>query len=318
MRSADFVQDTTVSIAGTSGNGAITLTAIAGSPRLSTALGTALRMIRYVIEDTPGNRFEQGLGTIANNVLTRVRPQVTWDGTTWKDGSANAPVVALPFGATPTSGSIVVRLAPTSEDKAPVINVRQVTLAADPNWRDFRVSESFPVGGYSGQALAANMEYYSLYLLQTPGLLTGAQFEVTVAVAASSMKWALYELNLSGLVGAKICDFNTIDTTVTGVKSDTAIATWSPAYGVWLTPGWYVIGFIPSHAIAINGRVTSTGASTSPWSAPNGYGYGLVITHAGSFAAGLAADASTASAAGTLIGNNQVPQSPALGLRIVA
>ena len=71
MRSADYVEETTTSIAGTSGDGAVTLTAVTSKPRLSTVFGTQATTIRYVIEDTSSKKFEQGLGSVSSNVLTR-------------------------------------------------------------------------------------------------------------------------------------------------------------------------------------------------------------------------------------------------------
>jgi hypothetical protein len=319
MRAADFVQETTTSIAGTSGDGAITLTQITGKPRFSTALGTAKTTVRYVIEDTAGTKLEQGIGYVTSNVLTRSRPQVTWDGTTWKDGSAAAAAVALQFGSTPTSGNIIVRMAATAEVAAPVTHVRQTTLAADANWRDYRVSDHNLSGGTTAQALTAAMEYYSLYRLDCAGLLAGMQFEVTTAVAASAMKVALYSLGSDGLPGAKIVDFNTLTTATTGIKTDTTISTWTPANSVFLTPGWYAIGFLPSHAISISGRAGNGVAPTAnPWGLVNQYGHGSVISHAGTYATGLAADAGTAAAAGNLLSNSSAPQTPYIGLKVTA
>ena len=108
MRAANFIEETTTSIAGTNGDGAVTLSQITSRPRFSTVLGTQNTTVRYVIEDTVIFKYESGIGHVSSNVLTRTKPQVTWDGTTYTD----VGTTALQFGSSPTSGNIRVRMAP--------------------------------------------------------------------------------------------------------------------------------------------------------------------------------------------------------------
>lgn len=297
MQSADYVAETTTSIAGTSGDGAVTLTAITNRPRLSTVFGTTKRWVRYVIEDTVNHKFEQGIGSVTSNVLTRTRPQVTWDGTTWSD---KAPA-ALQFGSSPTSGNIVIRLAATAEGTPAVIDARQASVAGDSNWRDYRFSAHCDgaMPAYSSMALTADREYYFAHRLDTPGLLSGLQLEVTTLVASSNLKWALYDVGSDGLPGSKIVDGNIIDTSTTGFKADTTKSTWTPSNGIWLNPGWYCIGILPSAAISVR-SANYKGGQTPFGLSSISYGHGDCIFASGSYATGLPADASAHAAGGTM------------------
>jgi hypothetical protein len=282
MRSADYVQETTTSIAGSSGNGAVTLTQITSVPRFSTVFGTSARAVRYVIEDTISKKMETGIGSVASNELTRTKPQVTWDGTTWND---QAPT-AIQFGATPTSGDVVVRLAPTAEANGVTMHAIQSSITTDSNWRDYKVSGHLGLHGTSGTPiLTASREYYQCYRLDFAGLLSGMKFEVTTLVAASSMSVALYEMGTNGLPGGKIVGFNNQSTASTGFKTDTTTGTWAPAGKIWLTPGWYVIGFIASHSIGV--RSSNLGSTQSVQPTPygkgsNSYGFADTVYAAGS------------------------------------
>ena len=313
MLAADFIEETTTSIAGTSGNGAVTMTAIAGKPRFQTALGTGKRWIRYVIEDTVNNKFEQGLGYVTAGVLTRNRPQVTWDGTTWSD-KAPAP---LAFGATPTSGDIRVRIAPTVEGSAPTIHARQTSVAGDSNYRDYRFSGHLDGTMQSTvvATLTAERLYSTAFLLTTAGLLSGLRIEVTNAIASSGIKWALSDIGADGLPGAKIIDGNVIDSSSTGFKTDTTVGTWSPANGVWLPPGWYALTILPSHAVGI--RTANLRGAETPfglWSIS--YGNGEMIYAAGNYASGIPADLSSAMAGGTLHPKNSSESYQLIGLKV--
>lgn len=314
MLAADFIEETTTSIAGTSGNGAVTMTAITNIPRFQTAFGTGKRWIRYVIEDTVNNKFEQGLGYVTAGVLTRNRPQVTWDGTTWND-KAPAP---LAFGSTPTSGDIRIRLAPTVEATAPTIHALQSSVSGDATWRDYRFSGHLngTMAAAVGSTLVADRLYSTAYRLDNPGLLSGIRCEVTTAVAASGLKWALSDIGSDGLPGAKIMDGNVIDTSTTGVKTDSTVATWTPANGVWLPPGWYALTIIANTAIAIS-TCNSKGSQTPFGLSSLAYGNGEMIYAAGSYASGIPADLSSTMAGGTLHPKNSNASYQLLGLKVV-
>jgi len=310
MRAANYVEETTTSIAGTSGNGAVALTAIASTPRFSTVFGSQATTVRYVIEDTVGKKFETGIGSVASNVLTRTKVQLTWDGTTYDDTTPSA----IAFGSTPTSGNIRVRISATAEIVAPVIPSVNTTIAGDSNWRDYPITNIADwTGAGTGEALTADREYYTCYRLDSAGLLSGIQFEVTTAQASSNMKTALYSVGSNGLPGAKIVDFNVLATTTTGFDTDTTTGTWSPAGTPWLTPGWYYIGFINSHAVAIRGQTSiESRVGRTPLGRHSSYGYGNTVFVAGSYATGLPASPAPT----TLISASNLLSVPWIGLKV--
>jgi hypothetical protein len=312
MRSADYVEMTTTSIAG-SGAGAVTCTQITNLPTFTLVFGSQNTTCRYVIEDTVNKKFETGIGAVAANVLTRTKPQITWDGTTW---SALNPS-ALTFTGSPTSGDIKIRLSATAETSVGAMPMLQSTVAGDSIWRDYPVSHNNPFSnGGSGVALTADREYYSPYYIQTPGVLTAAQFEVITSVASSNLKWALYACGSDGLPGAKVVDFVTTSTASTGVKTDTATASWTPAGKVHLAPGWYYIGFISGHAISLRFASGGNGVvQTNPLGRKDGYGYGSNIYVAGSYTTGLPATPSLGSA--TMSGSSSSGV-VFIGLKVVA
>lgn len=311
MRAADYVEMTTTSIAGSSGDGAVTCTAITSVPTFTIVFGSQATTCHYVIEDTVNKKFERGIGSVASNVLTRTKVQITWDGTTLDDSSPSA----LQFGSSPTSGNIKIRMAPLVSAISPWRGGVNRTIAGDSNWRDYPLSHGYSWGG-NGNAvtLTADREYYSYYLLARGGLLEGAQFEVTTAVASSNLKWALYSIGSGGLPDQKIVDFVTTATTSTGIKTDTATGSWSPAGAVYLPPGEYAVGFISSHAIGMrwtNG--TNTSLPTS-FGRNGAYGYGDVVYVAGSYSTGLPSAPSLGS--GTMINPGVTGSRVWIGLKV--
>lgn len=289
MRSANYVEMTTTSIAGTLGDGAVTCTQITSIPTFSLVFGTQATTMRYVIEDTINKKFETGIGSVAANVLTRTRPQITWDGTTYDDSTPSP----LQFGATPTTGNIKIRMAATSEDRGANLPGTNSTVAGDASWRDYPISAATEwANGGAGYTLTVDRELYEPYYLPIAGLLGGYQFDVTTAVAASNLKSALYSCASDGLPGAKIVDFVTTATSSTGLKTDTATGSWTPAGPIWLTPGWYYMGVITGNAIAL--RASPNGAAISqalrnPLGRKDGYGWGTGVYVAGSYASNLPA-----------------------------
>lgn len=311
MRSADFVEMTTTSIAA-SGAGAVTCTQIANTPTFTIALGSAAATIRYVIEDTVNKKWEVGIGSVAANVLTRTRPQVTWDGTTLDDSTPTA----LTFTGSPTSGDIKIRLAPTAESSPASMPALQTVITGDSTWGSYPWSRIEYQGGNGATlTLTADRECYLAYHLPHAGLLTGAQFKVDTAVASSNLKWALYAIGYDGMPGQKIVDFVTTATTTTGVKTDTATGSWTPAQPVWLTPGWYSIGFISGHAIGIACGGSDSIIQMSPWGRKDAYGYPSYIYVAGSYSTGLPAIPSLGSGSSNSQGTKRLPW---IGLRVVA
>ncbi|SNT29246.1 hypothetical protein SAMN06265795_12261 [Noviherbaspirillum humi] len=292
MRAGNYVEETTTAIAGASGNGAVTLTAIANTPRFSTVLGTGATTVRYVIEDTVNKKFESGIGTVAANVLTRSRPQITWDGATYKDASSS--VAALAFGSTPASGNIKIRMAPLAEIAGALKPGRQQITDADNLWALYPISEHMQAGSNgSARTFYPNIEYYAGYKMSTAGLLTGIRIDLRTTSGAGTLKWALYDVGHNGLPNNKLVTFNNVNLSATGLKTDTAVASWAPANGIWLPPGWYVIGMICDVQIDLGGNTNNI---DSLYCRSNGYGYGDTLRVAGSFASGLPATPSLSGA----------------------
>jgi hypothetical protein len=287
MLSANYTKSTTTSIAGASGNGAVTLTQITGYPLFSSALGSTKRFVRYEIEDTVNHKLEVGIGSVASDVLTRTTPQMTWDGTTFTDIAPSA----LAFGSSPASGNIVISLGPTAEQGSPLlIDVRQATIAGDANWRDYPISAQIDfTGNGSGGALTQDRENYAAYELITPGVLAGFQCQVSTNVAASHVKWALYDVGTDGLPGQKLIDGNLIDSGSTGIKTDTTTGTWTITGTRKLEPGWYYVGLIASAAVSLNGTGGATSRYPTPLGRKDGYGYGQTCWVAGNYTTGLPA-----------------------------
>lgn len=291
MRAGNYVEETTTSIAGTLGDGAVTLTQITNTPRFSTVFGTQNTTCRYVIEDTVNKKFETGIGHVSSNVLTRTQPQVTWTGSTYTDNGATA----LQFGATPTSGDIKIRMSPTAEVSFQTIPAIQSVVSSGGTWDIYRLSAHYQGmgNGGSGAALTANREYYSAYRLDGGGVLSGAQFDVQTGVSGN-LKWALYSCASTGLPGAKIVDFVTTSTTASGVKTDTATGSWSPAGKVRLVPGWYYIGHISDATASLRGTAGNASgfvgvAGQTPVGRPGNYGHSSRIYVAGNYTTGLPA-----------------------------
>lgn len=310
MRAANYVEETTTSIAGTSGDGAVTLSQITNVPRFSTVLGTQNTTVRYIIEDTVNKKFECGIGNVSSNVLTRTQPQVTWTGTTYTDNGATA----LQFGSSPTSGDIKIRMAPLAEDSFRGFS-RVQSVATGDAWRDYRFSDHFGpfAGNGTGGTFTADREYYFPYKINNGGVLSGAQFHVSTAVTSSNMKWALYCCGDVGLPSTKIVDFTTTSTATTGVKTDTATGSWNPAGKVRLTPGWYFVGMINSHGPNLLANGTNNSGCENPLGRKDGYGAGSSIYIAGNYTTGLPASPTLTGA--TLLGQANAPLNVWIGLK---
>jgi len=312
MRAANYVEETTTSIAGTSGDGAVTLTQITSTPRFSTVFGTQNTTCRYVIEDTVNKKFETGTGHVSSNVLTRTQPQVTWDGTTYVDNGATA----IQFGSSPTSGNVKIRMSATAEIIASAMPPIQTVVSSGGSWDIYRLSShnGGSANAGSGVALVANREYYSCFRLDGGGVLSGASFEVTTGVAGN-LKWALYSCGHTGLPYAKIVDFVTTSTAASGIKTDTSTASWSPAGKVRLVPGWYYVGHISDATASIRG-VQSTGfpVGMTPIGRPSSYGYSSRIYVAGNYTTGLPASPSLSG--GTIESSSSAASNILFGLRV--
>lgn len=245
MRAGNYVEETTTSIAGASGDGAVTMTQITNTPRFGTVFGTGAVLVRYVIEDTVNKKFETGYGSVASHVLTRTYPSITWDGTTYDD---TAPT-AIAFGSSPTSGNIKIRMGPTVDTMSATMPGIQTTITTGNDaWSKYPLSASIIKGSNAGAAVTGwsdNVEFYAYYRLERGGRLLGVQYEVTAyGGSTTGLKSALYPVDHNGAPGTKILDFATASFTTTGVKTDDVPSGWSTGAAIYLNPGWYVFGMI--------------------------------------------------------------------------
>lgn len=314
MRSANFVEETTSSIAGTNGNGAVTLSAIANTPRFSTVFGTQATTIRYVIEDTVNKKFESGLGSVSGNVLTRTKPQVTWDGSTWSDNNPSP----IAFGTSPSLGSIKIRLSATAENQAVIIPGFNRTVNANDNlWRDFHINHGliWNGNGQGYEAMTPDRVYYTCRKFEVAGKLDGIVVPVATAGAAGTfIKIALYSVGSNGLPENRIVNFNNVDVGSTGNKVDTSTSTWSTGGPVWVTPGWYYLAYVSNGSpwLASNSFNQIGMIGPTPLGRANSYGWGMTAYQSGSYATGIP----DAPAPDAMYGAQSTMSSPWIGLRI--
>ncbi|MES2048874.1 MAG: hypothetical protein V4447_10765 [Pseudomonadota bacterium] len=321
MRAYDFVESTTILIGGTGGNGAVTLSAISGTPGLVQAIGAvSTQLVRYVIRDestTSAKKFESGIGTLSGTTLTRTRPQISWDGSTntLKDGSGGVAATPIAFGSTPTAGNVIISLSAMAEDKFPALVGAQTTVGSSA-FRDYLISQHVnTLNSGGGAALVANTQYYCYSMVTIAGLLTGIQLNVTAAVAASHIRLGLYDYGNDGLPKNLLCTFNIVDSSTTGLKADTTISTWNPSNSLWLNPDWYPIGVLSDNTPSILCAGGFQMAPRSPLSDTNAYGPGFSISVPQAYSSGLQPTFSGTPSAINNGGANNI-NCPWLGLKI--
>jgi len=311
MSRASWIEETTSSIAGTNGDGAVTLVAIANVPRASSVWGTGARIVDYTIEKFSNGFMEEGIGTVAGNVLTRTRPRATWNGTTYDDTSPDA----LQFGASPTLGDVKVRLAPQANEFIPAPRSIQTTVGSDV-YLGYQLPGQTTSSGnpQTGETLSVTTEYYMPYLCLTRGHIDGFMTDVAVAAAGVNLKPALYEVGHTGLPGPCITQFNSISVGTTGRKFDTVPGTWAVNPGpLRVSIDWYYLGWMVSGGgSALLNFGSSENTFYPPTSRRGGYGFGQLMSKVAenSFATGMPSGTPTGTY--TLLSSNV----HVLGLRI--
>jgi hypothetical protein len=191
----------------TTGTGALTLTSVSGWPSYDDVFGvTGTRMVDYVVQDSANIPIEGGVGELALStmVLTRVRVQWTWDGTTY---DATAPsAVSLASGTkqvicTPTAEIGGVYSIPASPSDGLGIATQVVTLTGAAMtlvhersaffWAPIRKTGQISTvslriaGGYTGGASSIKVGLYDLDETAKPFNLL-ADFGNLGALAANS------------------------------------------------------------------------------------------------------------------------------------
>lgn len=108
-------------------------------------------------------------------------------------------------------------------------------------------SENITTGG--GWAVA-NSAYAQPFYVYAPVTFTGIRIEVTVTVAASTIRLGLYRME-NGVPTTRIADFGTVSAATPGEKEIAISQT--------LQPGWYAVAFVPSSASIQVYAASSTG-----------------------------------------------------------
>jgi hypothetical protein len=243
---ADYIEETTTSIAGTGGNGAVTLTQITGLPRFSTAFGTSARFVEYAIEDTVNLYFERGLGNVSSNVLTRTQPRVTWNGTTYDDTSPSA----LAFGSSPASGNIKIRMAPMADSAVPPPAWHTSSLTGSAY--DLGLTCGDIVGGPdSSRGFGLDSETWFPFLWLGTREIDQFALRAPSSNTGRSVKFCLSEVNSSKLPGRKLLDFGAISFNTSGTKTVSS-GSFSPSGDAKLPVGHYYIGMIADGSVDVN------------------------------------------------------------------
>ena len=278
MASLDFVEGTTVSIAGTLGDGAVTMSRLSGASVDLAALllpgdfwpGAGSMDCSYVIEDirtsSTAIKIETGIGVITNNVLTRTKPRMTVSGTTVLE---NAPA-AIQFGSAPTAGNVRIRIAPLSDEFMTIPPGINNAIGSD-SVKAWQFSPHFSNGGNGSNLGNPGLltEYYYPYYLMSRGAVGGFAIQInTVGTAGNGVKLGLYGVGNDGLPGNCITQANALAVNATGLITDTTPGTWAVTAGpIRLRPAWYYIALMTNDITWL----------------PNGYAYGSIGGSTGLF-----------------------------------
>jgi hypothetical protein len=202
----------------------------------------------------------------------------------------------LAFGSSPTSGNIVIRIAPLADAAVPTIPFLNTTSTGAGDYGLY--SGDCALNAVQNAALTADKEYWTPYLWRGSNEIIQMAVNVTTAQASSGLKVVLAEVNTSGLPGTILINFTAdagLATTTTGVKTRTpGSGRWSPDNTVRVPAGWYYIGFIASHAISLQ---TLNVRGLSPAGMTTSYTYTADhLERSGSYTTGLASSPSGLSA----------------------
>lgn len=294
MSRASWIEMTTTSIAGTGGDGAVTMTALTSIPTFTSVFGSGTRMVEYTIEDTTAGayKFEEGMGSVASNVLTRSKVRATWTGSVY-DGTVPT---ALAFGSSPSSGVIRIRLAPHAHEfiHAPPGIVSGISGDTLDGYQASGHLSTFGNPGNSGGTLATATEYYFPFLCLIRGQCDGFFIYIdTAGAGGTGIKAALYDVGIDGAPGPCITRFNALSCASTGAKTDTVPSTWGINTGpLRFGVGWFYVGLMTDGTPTLTGWPYSSNGQLiayPPVGKQGGYGWGQVLRKAAenSYATGM-------------------------------
>jgi len=293
---ADYLEMSVTSIAGTNGNGAVTMSRITNTPTFDESFNTSslTRTVEYVIEDTSRLCFERGIGTVTGNVLTRGSPKTTWDQTTLNQNNPTA----FAFLASGSAGNIRVRCSPTMASAAPTYpGVMQGVSPVNLNLGHHTSAHISMNAIQSSTTVVTGTEYYLPYLWEGNGAITSFAIWLQTAQTGAAVKVGIYETQTDGTPGNCIthCNAGAISlSSGSGALVTSAITTannWS-VESPNIAPGWYYIGLvftatttfptIGHHAIGSMVRMSPIG-----WGANYGAAQVLLATASVNYATGL-------------------------------
>lgn len=293
---ADYLEMSVTSIAGTNGNGAVTMSRITNTPTFDESFNTSslTRTVEYVIEDTSRLCFERGIGTVTGNVLTRGSPKTTWDQTTLNQNNPTA----FAFLASGSVGNIRVRCSPTMASAASTFpGVMQGSSPVNINLGHITTAHIVTNAIQVGTTVVTGTEYYLPYLWEGNGAITSLGVWLVTAQTGGAIKVGIYECGADGTPSNCITHCNSSPISLaagSGTLITSAITTangWS-VESPNLAPGWYYIGFVatatttfPSlghHAISSPMRMSPVG-----WGANYGTNQLLTATASVNYATGL-------------------------------
>jgi hypothetical protein len=289
----EFIECSTTSIAGTLGNGAVTLTRLSGLPMPGDFWGTNPVDVDYGITDlftNPGFPLvEKGYGIISAGVLTRTVPYVTGNGSAFVESAATP----LQFGSTPTFGNVRIRIGPNADVFIPP--PPSIWTAGGGTFSGWAPTGNLlgPPGITAGNGftLTPNQEYYTPYLNTIRGAIGGIAVFPSTTVVGSNIKMAVYGVASNGLPGN--CHFQSNIRPTAGVsnlKTDVVPGTWGVRTGpIRLRPGWFYIGFVSDSAIEIGCTSRASMMGANPLGQLDAFGWGAIVarTPTNSYATGM-------------------------------
>jgi len=306
---AEFLECSTVNIAGTSGNGNVVLSRYNGLPLPSDIWGVNNIDVDYTITDLTTAptvpKLEKGLGIISGgNTLVRSRPRITWNGTTFDEHIPGA----LQFGATPALGNVRVRVAPNADlfVQAPPAIATQASSGGSSIFGDWVPTANLigAPGTAIGMPVYMGYEYYIPYLCPIRGNIIGLALYVATNAPGAVARMGIYGVGADGLPGPCISLANPIDVSVVGFRGDGNPSAWTVRPGpLMLRCGWFYIGLLATGGhITVGATSRASFCGPSPLGIQDGFGWGAVCYRIGS------AGTSTVLPAGVPVGPYGNPQ----------
>lgn len=230
----------------TGGTGALTLSAAGGLALPATAFVSNQPIEYSIVEYTDAtlavvSKAETGIGTIsAGNILSRVAPRSSWDGTTY----VQTGVSALSFG----TANVRVYCSPTAEGGPTSFPANPTFDAYGPSVNFNTAANVYRDTDVSSASLLAGRVYLNPIRLEAGYPITKlAAFVTTAGAGGTTLNLAIVANNpVNGRMGRILCAANGLDASTTGQKTGTIT-------GTMLAPGWYWSAMSASANIDVSG-----------------------------------------------------------------